>query len=750
MRRTHLLLILIIVIFIASRGGLIFFGYSHISHPYFDEPVSGTLTFDLLQGSLRVPLMAYQYEQRSGDMMIEALLMYPLAAVFGHSMVTIKLCALLCSLLCLLGWVYCIKRYCGMTAALLFAALFALPPPMFARLSLVGTFSSHYMINLLLIVQLICFFRMFEKDVKHVPLLLWCVFGLCAGLGAYSFYSYLIFNAFCVLFVLCRKPTMISLRGFCALCAGGVIGFLPWLWRSVFYSSGGGNFLVDILKNISIAPWKFAQTFLYTVPYTLGYGYPARDIGWEGIILSLFFLVLLVVVVRAAVCFPQTIRTFSSRMRCVDAGLPVEFCFFIALFPLFFLVCMTLSPMQVRPFEYWPTIGLFATFAPADVIRSRWVTIIFPFYFALAALGLYIISKQKARVLQTCAWSAFIVVILFNAVYLTGLFSRGDVHKIFLYKGYNFDQYASRLLMPSRGSSQLKHAEAIVAGYPEENRDEACRALGTRLAFDALARDDAQVYLINYFERVPEEWRDPLMCGLIRILHSMPEQAGDPWVLALAARYPGIFYKNWGYQFLGYTYYGFLLNRTRLFESLSASERFFFKDFLDDFRTGRNDEYNRQFVDRVSSYDEHMVEKMFMHDIEIIPVAFQGLTVQGIGRLVGAEMLFDTLHTLDYPLDSAIGKKFNDELGRYFYRGVGNGFAETLCRYWRRLMPPAAVDCAMYAQGLDIEWQRCISLMQQMPAERQSLIWEGFLRELEQRSLNENIGTFVARKLSMR
>ena len=53
--------------------------------------------------------MAYQYEQRSGDMMIEALLMYPLAALFGHSLLTVKLCALLCSLVCLLGWVYLIK-----------------------------------------------------------------------------------------------------------------------------------------------------------------------------------------------------------------------------------------------------------------------------------------------------------------------------------------------------------------------------------------------------------------------------------------------------------------------------------------------------------------------------------------------------------------------------------------------------------------------------------------------------------------
>jgi hypothetical protein len=337
-----------------------------------------------------------------------------------------------------------------------------------------------------------------------------------------------------------------------------------------------------------------------------------------------------------------------------------------------------------------------------------------------------------------------------NGVHLAGLLSREDTNKIFLYQGYNFDQYASRLLIPSRGFEQFEHAEAIVTGYPEENREEAWRALGTRLALAVVARDDADEKIISYLNNAPQEWRDSLMCGLMRVLHGMPERAGDAWVQVLADRYPDIFYKNWGCQFLGYTYYGFLLNRSMLLEKLSAAERFFFRDFLDGFRIGQRDEYNRQFVDRVSSYDEQAVERMFMRDIANVPVAFQRLTVQGIGRLVGAEMLFDTLHAPDYPLDSAIGGKFEDELKGYFYRGVGNGFAETLCRYWRRLIPPDAIDCNSFARGLDIEWQRCISLMQQMPAELQPLIWDGFLEELEDRALNDSIRAFIARKLSMR
>jgi hypothetical protein len=160
-------------------------------------------------------------------------------------------------------------------------------------------------------------------------------------------------------------------------------------------------------------------------------------------------------------------------------------------------------------------------------------------------------------------------------------------------------------------------------------------------------------------------------------------------------------------------------------------------------------EYSPQFVDRVSAHDDHTAERLFMQDIDAVPDSHRGTVVQGIGRLVGAEMLFDTLHKPNYPLDSTIGEKFDTDLQGYFYRGVGNGFAETLCRFWRRLIPPDLTSCDRYAWGLDIEWQRCLSLMHQLPAERSGLIWEGFLAELEERELNESIRAFIIRKLSM-
>ena len=743
------MLILLVAVYIASRAVLIVYGGPHICHPYFDEPVSGTLTYDLLHGGLRAPLMAYQYEQRSGDMMIEALVMYPLAALFGHTLLTIKLCALLCSLACMLGWLYLIHRYCGMTAAIVFALLFALPPPMFARLSLVGTFSSHHMINTILVVQLICLFRMFERDERTVPLLLWLVFGLCAGLGVYASYSYLIFDALCGLFILECRPRMITLRSACVVSAGALAGFFPWLWRSVFYTSGGGSFLMGIFKNITLSPWLFVQTFFHTLPYTLGYGYPTRAIGWPGVVLALVLLGTVVVIVRAALRSPPGIGAGTPCAGVQGTAVPARFCFFVALFPVFYLVCLTLSPMQVGPLEYWPTIGIFATFPPADVIRCRWVTVLFPFYFACAGIALAMVAARRAAVLRTIAWVCVLLVAALNCARIADMLARDNKNMLLLYQGYNFDQHARRLLLARRGEQGLGAAEALVSSYPQAYREEAVRALGTRLAFDAACRQDADERIVRYVAAVPDAWRSPLMYGVLRVLHGSPEKASAPWVRAIAARYPVVFYAHWGTQVLGYRYYGFMLNRSKLLENIPVSERFFFGAFLEIFRNGLRDEYHSQFVDRMSAYDDRTVERMFMQDIAAVPAVFRCSTVQGIGRLVGAEMLFDTLHMPDYPLDSSIGDRLPDRLASCFYRGVGNGFAETLCRYWRRLMPPDATSCDRYARGLDIEWQRCISLMRQLPPGRRDLIWEGFLQELGARPLNESITAFITRKRSM-
>ena len=195
------LIIVIVLLFMATRISLLVWGSSHVSHPAFDETASGVLACDILDEGLSTSFMAYQYESRSGDSLLEGLLLVPLFGLWGQSLFVLKLFSIFSALSTLLLWLYFLKRYARTNAILIFAALFVFSPPTFARLNLMSTVASHHLINPFLILQLIIFFRIFEFGKNAQKLWLWIMGGMVAGFGSYLFYTYFIFTFYCVLFL---------------------------------------------------------------------------------------------------------------------------------------------------------------------------------------------------------------------------------------------------------------------------------------------------------------------------------------------------------------------------------------------------------------------------------------------------------------------------------------------------------------------------------------------------------------------
>ena len=140
----------------------------------------------------------------------------------------------------------------------------------------------------------------------------------------------------------------------------------------------------------------------------------------------------------------------------------------------------------------------------------------------------------------------------------------------------------------------------------------------------------------------------------------------------------------------------------------------------------------------------------FFSELATVPGTEKTQAIKGIGLLVGAEMLFDPLHAVDYPLDSRFGKNLGFPLEQAFYSGVGTGFAETLCRFWRRLLPPLSGTSPFYSAGLEREWQRSISLIRKIPAEIQTPVIKGFRNELRRRELPASVRLFIDMKLRSR
>ena len=491
-KNTIVLLAALVLLLLVQRGSLILFGYSHISHPGIDEPVSGVLPCDILDAQLRAPLFAYEYLNRSGDVLIEGLLLVPYFKTLGRAIFSTKMFALTSALITFLCWFMFLRRYQGLLPAALFGLLFALPPTLFARQSLIGTISSHHMLNPLIAAQSMLLFRILERgrEAAGARAWLWIGSGFVAGLGVYTFYTYILFFGFCFLFFLLFMRQSLRPSSITWLAIGGVAGFAPWVLRAVS-SPAGGHFLSAMVTNISIDWWSFLQNFGFAVPHSLGYNYPGRAVGFISILFYLFIMLAAGIILKHGLgpLFHRGTAVGEGLRSLSPAAVQGLFC---ALFPLFFLVCLSLSPMRITPFEYWPSIGLFATFGVADPIRYRWLHILFPFYFAAIAIGTALFfrtcSSKPLRALMLFAFLFFIACGTYKSI---ALCSAQDYGRIFNYRGYNYDQFAPKFILGDFAPRSLKEIQALTAAYPLEHRGEAYKFYGMLLAGKISADNDA-------------------------------------------------------------------------------------------------------------------------------------------------------------------------------------------------------------------------------------------------------------------
>jgi hypothetical protein len=729
-RTVTILFSALLLLFVFQRFGILLFGYSHISHPGIDEPVTGVLPCDLLDRNLRAPLYAYQYESRSGDTLMEGLLLVPFFKLLGRSIFSFKTFPLVSSLICLFCWIAFIKRYQGLWVAIIFAALYALPPPMFARLNLIGTLSSHHIINILIPIQLILLFRIMEGDKDKISLWLWLGLGFFSGLGTYAFYTYIIFNGMCLLFLFVFKWRSITFRRLFFFLGGLLIGFSLWIMRSLS-SKAGGYYLALMVKNINFSLWSFVQAFGFNVPHSLGFGYPSREIGFIGILYSLAILFSIGVLTR----------TSLQNLSLKNIGrekTPLLQNLFITIFPPFFLTCFALSPIHIYPFEYWPNCGLFATFPPADALKYRWFHILFPFYFTIVALGivnLFNVTSDK-RTYKFFSVLVFIFLLLCGVAGNIKLYSKNNFGKIFYYKGYNYDQFSVRFILWDFPPRDEETARNITENYPVEHRGEAYRCFGTFVAKNLLKDSNREMKLEKYFKELPHRYLRDFIYGIVRVAPNITEKEFQPFTDILTKRYPGYFYENWGFVNLGYKYYSVFINQEILLKNIPSAEQWFFKNYVE------------QFKHEIESDGVRIGEEGLLNEINLIPHQYKRAVIKGIGMLVGAEMLFDTLHAPDYPLDSGIGEKFDSSLKEAFFEGVGSGFAETLCRFWRMLLLPKDMTSPLYAKMLDIEWERCHILMSRMSPAYYFLIEKGFLHDLKSRHFTPGIQNYLNNKFS--
>ncbi len=726
---------MLFLLFLIQRTGLLMFGYSHIGHPSFDETASGVLACDLLDGELRAPLTVYQYERRSGDGLIEGVLLVPFFSLFGRSLFSLKLLALTSAALTLLCWIAVLKRYHSVWTAIIFTALFALPPLLFARLNLLGTIASHHLINPLMAVQIFMLFFLMEDRKNGICPWVWVGIGIIAGLGTYTFYTYIIFNLFCMLFLVLFRSPVITVPRLLFFGGGFLVGFSPWIAVTLF-SGGGGSYLVSILKNIRCDIGVIMQNFVFAIPHSLGYSYPSRGIGVVSPLFCFFIVFLSVLIVRSMLKYLRSLQAVSLTALLQNITPPFLLGIFLVCFPVFYLLCISLSPLEIKPFEYWPSIGFFGYSSPADLYRYRWVHSLFPFYFGLVSVGVVSLFTVNHRYIfyKWGAVSGLVFFLMFSGVKTVILCSWDDASKVLSYKGYSYDQMGNRFMLSSGDEFTLKKAMQFIRCYPEESKAEAYKFLGARVMLQIIDNSDTEHELEKFLRGVSLPYREDVIYGIIWAAQKMPQEVFNPFARYLSQAFPGIFYEMWGFRYLGYKYYLTLLNWEKIRSYIPPVEQWFFRKFLD--RFGKN----------IQNLSEGVVQKRLASEVERTPVSHRVDVVKGIGMRVGAEMFFNPVCSADYPLDSKYGEKFDGVLREAFYEGVGAGFAETLCRAWDTLVLPDRSESPLYTVRLDLEWNRCRLLMLSISPLYAQSVEKGFIERFGQMHLSEGEQHYLQEK----
>ena len=251
-----------------------------------------------------------------------------------------------------------------------------------------------------------------------------------------------------------------------------------------------------------------------------------------------------------------------------------------------------------------------------------------------------------------------------------------------------------------------------------------------------LARDPrGDEKLEHFLEEIDPSFLNDFVYGVVQSVQKLTGKEFHSLERVLKKMSPIFFYENWGYRYLGYRYYDLFLNREKFLSEIPPLEKKFFAQTLKQF--------DRQLADSTAD----VLWDRLMAEIEEVPIPYQPAVIRGIGKLVGAEMLFDPLATPDYPLDSRLGGRFaSNNFKDAFYEGVGAGFAETLSRFWRRLLLKDNLNDLLYSRMLDREWEDCQHLMSRVSPRNTAQIQKGFFEEIKRKTFNAPIRSYLYSK----
>jgi 4-amino-4-deoxy-L-arabinose transferase-like glycosyltransferase len=229
--RDYFALAALLGIFLVTR--LAWLAWNPQSVAYFEETHRWMVAHEWLHGAA-LPLLDYQADHYQGGSLVMALLTVPYFALFGESLLVLKLAAVTVSV-GVLACLYVIgRKFFGRGVAVLAAVGYVAGPPLVAYEGLV-VMGSHTESVLFSLLGILVFLHILYGARRPGT---WALFGIVSGLGIWFCYTAGLSLIACALawVLLERLPRP---RELTALAAGLVLGLTPWLIYNAYYHFEG-------------------------------------------------------------------------------------------------------------------------------------------------------------------------------------------------------------------------------------------------------------------------------------------------------------------------------------------------------------------------------------------------------------------------------------------------------------------------------------------------------------------------------
>ena len=403
-----------------------------------DAYLTGTLAKELIEG-LKIPIFNFMGTHYSGGNIVYGICVVPFFLLFGKSAFTSRLAGVFFQYGIFLTWHLFLKRFFGKREAFYASLLYLFSPPWFTYFAAIAG-GAHAESPLFTGAALFLLYQLLYEEGHSLKKSIFL--GLVCGLGSYYSYGLLVSVLSFLLFWCYEDRKVFQKKELYLFFLFFLLGFSPWFVYNFLHQFHG----LDLIRNafiypskvVFVTPFRFLKLVTLKLIMTLSFDY-RKGIYFQPH-LTLFNLVYYTVILL-------------SYLMLYRFGWENRKTHFLVLFPFLYLLIASISQ-----FSSYPDFSIY--FTP-----------LFPFFFAVIALGLVRLGSL-ARILQKVSLLILVALLAMGVKGELNLVSPSEFGLSLKYHGYSYRELGSALSYRYADSYEqlLRVGEKAAVGLPPSER----------------------------------------------------------------------------------------------------------------------------------------------------------------------------------------------------------------------------------------------------------------------------------------